>query len=154
MLGSLAVVASIVAATGWLYLLRDVGALALGPHIAGALPLQQLAGSDDQPLARQACAWLPAGALAGAALAGTTRLGLAGRAVAIALGCWSLLIVSGAVADAAAISDTVFSHLPAQLGRGGTWTAVALMVIGSLPLTGRHAERRAGATRRRAASGR
>ena len=46
------------AGVGWLYLLRDAGALALGPHVPETLPLQRLAHGDAQPLARLVAAWL------------------------------------------------------------------------------------------------
>ena len=64
-------------------------------------------------------AWLPAGIAAGVVLSATTRmneparLGLLGTLTAV------LLVGSGAVADAAAISDSVGKHIAPQLGRSG-----------------------------------
>jgi hypothetical protein len=130
------VILAVLGATGWLYLLRDVGALDAGPRVRGALPLQQLAGGDAQPLLRVVLAWLPAGVIAGLALARLTRLGLAARAATVALVSGLLLVGAGAGEDAAAISDPVPSHLVAQLQRPANWVAVALLVTGSL-LAGR-----------------
>jgi hypothetical protein len=138
---AVAVVLAVCAGVGWLYLLRRVGGLAVGPHIGGALPLQQLAGNADQPLLRLVVAWLPAGILAGAALVALTRLGAMVRTVLV-LGCSAvLLVVAGAISDAAAISDPLSTHFSAQAGRTGTWVAVALMVIGSLLAGGGRAAR-------------
>jgi hypothetical protein len=43
---------AVIAGVGWLYLLRDAGLLGVGPRVRDALPLQQLAGDDGQPLLR------------------------------------------------------------------------------------------------------
>lgn len=134
---------AVVAGVGWLYLLRGVGALGIGPKIAGALPLEQLAGGAAQSLLRLVVAWVPAGVAAGLALAIGTRLSPSRRAAALALLAWVLLVVTGAASDAAAISASVQSHLPAQLTRAGTWVAVALMTGGAL-LEGRRGAHRAG----------
>jgi hypothetical protein len=137
------VVLAVCAGMGWLYLLRRAGGLAAGPQIGGALPLQQLAGDADQPLLRVVVAWLPAGILAGASLVALTRLGALARTTLV-LGCSAvLLLVTGAISDAAAISDPIASHFGAQFGRAGTWVAVALMVIGSLLAQAGRAARRA-----------
>ena len=46
-LGALgAMLVAVAAGTGWLYLLRELHVLTLGPRLGGALPLQQLAGGD------------------------------------------------------------------------------------------------------------
>jgi hypothetical protein len=136
---------AILGGTGWLYLLRDVGVLNAGPRVRGALPLQQLAGGDAQPLLRVALAWLPAGVVAGLALARLTRLGAAGRAAVVAVTAAVLLAAAGAAEDAAAISDPIPSHLSAQLGRPGNWAAVVLLVMGSLLAGRRRSSRRRGA---------
>jgi hypothetical protein len=132
-LAGLTVVGATAAGVGWLYLLFQAGALAAGPRFAGALPLQQLAGNDAQPLARLAVAWLPAGLGAGAALAGLTGLGRAARAVVVAAIGSILLVAAGAVSDAVALNERVVPQLGHQLSRAGTWIAVGLLVIGSLP---------------------
>jgi hypothetical protein len=41
--------------------------------------------------------------------------------------------VAGAVSDAIALNDRVVPQLGDQLHRAGTWVAVGLLVIGSLP---------------------
>jgi hypothetical protein len=135
----------VLGATGWLYLLRDVGALDAGPYVRGALPLQQLAGGDAQPLLRVVLAWLPAGVVAGLALARLTRLGLVARAAVVALTSALLLVGAGAAEDAAAISDPVPSHLVAQLERPANWIAVALLVTGSFLAGRRRSSPRRGA---------
>src|SRR5262245_54470291 len=75
--------AAVFAGVGVLYLIRGVSPLALGPEISGALPLQQLAGGESQPLLRLAVAWVPAGFVAALALASLTRLGPRARVAAI-----------------------------------------------------------------------
>lgn len=117
---------AVFAATGWLYLLRSGGVLGWGPHVRGSLPLEQLAGDDDQPLARLLAAWAPAGGLAGAALA-AAGLGRAARAAAVGASALVALMLAGALSDAVSISESFASHLPAQPGRPGTWVAAALM---------------------------
>jgi hypothetical protein len=147
-LAAATVLAATVAGVGWLYLLFRTAGLDAGPRLSGALPLQQLAGSDAQPLARLAVAWLPAGLAAGGALAALTRLGPVARAVAVAAVAGTLLFVAGAVSDAIALNEGVGAHLGGQFGRAGTWVPVALMVTGALPAG------RAGMGRGRAATGR
>ena len=112
-----------VAAVGWLYLLRHVGALDIGPRLRGALPLEQLAGSDSQPFLRMAAAWLPAGAVIGVALAG--RSAFARSATAAAVTC-AILLLSGAASDAVANATPVLSRLLPQLALPALWAAVAL----------------------------
>lgn len=127
-----AVIVAVVAGVGWLYVLRGVGTLAVGPGVAGALPLQQLAGDDTQPLLRLIVTWTPAGAIAALALSAGTRLSPLARTVAVTLVAWLLLVLAGAASDAAAVSAGVASHLPEQLTRAGTWMAVALMAFGAV----------------------
>lgn len=106
--------------------------LGFGPRVRGALPLQQLAGTDAQPLARLLVAWLPAGALSAAILSRARPLSRAARAAAVALMAFAVLVPAGAVSDAVAISDPIATHLDAQLSRAGTLVAVALMGAGAL----------------------
>lgn len=119
------------AAVGWLYLLRSGGLLGWGPRVAGALPLQQLAGDDAQPLARFLAAWIAAGVAVGLTLARTTRRSRAVRAAVVGAWCVVVLVITGAASDAAAISGAVPSHLTAQLGRSGLWLAAAVAAIGA-----------------------
>jgi hypothetical protein len=111
--------------------LRKAGVLGFGPRVSGALPLDQLAGADRQPLARLLAAWLPTGWLAGRALAAATGLGRPARAIGVGLVAFALLFVAGAISDAATISDSVGSHVSAQFGRTGTWVAAGLMLLGA-----------------------
>jgi hypothetical protein len=141
------VVVAVACGIGWTYLLRATGLLAYGPSVPAALPLQQLDGSDAQPLVRLAAAWLPAGAVAGL---GLRRAGMAlvpGVVVTGALAA-PLLMLAGAVADAATVSGSVTSHLTGQLTREGTWAAAGLMAIGAALVL------RAGPVGRRAPSAR
>ncbi|MDQ6749194.1 MAG: hypothetical protein M3Z33_00335 [Actinomycetota bacterium] len=118
---------------GWLYLLRDLGLLDAGPKLGGALPLEQLARADDQPLLRLGLAWLPAGLVAGLALAwapGARRIPRAFAVVGVAL---VLLFVTGAAADAIAISSNdIVGRIPEQASHAGMWMELALIFIGSL----------------------
>jgi hypothetical protein len=122
---------AVAAAIGWTYLMRAAGLLPWGPAVPGALVLQQLAGSDAQPLARLALAWIPAGVVAAHVL---RRAGLDGlpRIVVTAAVATLLLMAAGAAADAASVSGPLRTHLSSQLSREGTWVAAALMTLGAL----------------------
>jgi hypothetical protein len=107
------VVAGLLAGTGWCYVLRGLHWLRLGPRIADALPLLQLANSDGQPLVRVAVAWLLAGALSGIALAEVAPL----RRVPLAFGLALVVLLlasqaSYALARNVAFSATVFARSP------------------------------------------
>ncbi len=123
---------TVIAATGWLYILRSAGLLNFGPAVPGALPLEQLARADAQPLARLLAVWLPAGWIAARAVGAGTQLGRGVGALGIALVAFATLFVAGAVSDAVTISDSVGSHASAQFGRAGTWVGVALMLSAAL----------------------
>lgn len=122
-------------AVGFLYLLRDAGALGYGPDVAGALPLRQLARTDRQPLLRLAVAWLPAGVLVGVALrrAGVPPAMRVGGTAAVAA-VW--LLPLGAVSDAVTVSGPLSTHLTPQLSRAGTWVGVTLMALGVAAVRG------------------
>jgi hypothetical protein len=126
------VLLAVCAGMGWLYLLREAGALDAGPRLSGALPLEQLARGDDQSLLRVAVAWVPAGVAAGFALAWATRWGRGRRALAVGLLGFVVLFATGAVSDAVAVNETVASKLGDQFSHGGIWIEVACLVIGSL----------------------
>ncbi len=129
----LLVALALVAGMGWLYLLRDLGLFAAGPKLPGALPLEQLARADDQPLVRVAMAWLPAGAIAGLALAWAGSARRLPRALAVVALALVLLFATGAVADAIAISSNdIVSRIPDQASHAGVWTELGLVLIGSL----------------------
>lgn len=123
--------AALFAGVGILYLIRGP-VLAAGPNVPGALPLEQLAGQDAQPLLHLALAWVPAGFVAGLALVSLTRLGAIARTASLAALAALALLLAGAVADSIAVNDPLSPHLAPQLTRGGTWIAVALFAIGSL----------------------
>ncbi len=129
--GILCVVAT-VAGAGWLYLLRDVSALAFGPHVGGALPLQRLAGGDDQPLARLVTAWVPAGLAAGCALAALTGLRRWARAAVAAVTTWLVLAATGAAADAVTANERLTQHVTGQVAHPALWVAAALAAAGAL----------------------
>lgn len=128
---------------GWLYLLRQGGLLDAGPRLSRALPLEQLARGDAQPLARVVMAWLPAGAAGGLALAWGTTWGRGGRALALALLAALVLFGTGAVSDAVAVNEDVVPKLGAQFSHEGIWVELGLLVTGSLPI-GRARRRRDG----------
>jgi hypothetical protein len=123
---------AVVAGTGWLYLISGTASLAIGPRVPGALPLQQLAGQDAQPLLRVAIAWLASGVTAGTLLAWLTHLRRAtGTAIVGALAAL-LLVLAGAASDAVAVSEPVVAHLAAQLQRPGVWVESGLLAAGAL----------------------
>ena len=124
----------VVAATGWLYTLRNLEVLRVGPHVSGALPLQQLARSDDQPLLRLIVVWVPAGALAAALLSRWARMSAPAVLASIVATAFVLLVLAGAMSDAVAISESVRGHIASQFTRAGTLVAVVLMLVGALPV--------------------
>ncbi|MDQ6750853.1 MAG: hypothetical protein M3Z33_08895 [Actinomycetota bacterium] len=120
------------AGMGWLYLLRDLGLFEVGPKLPGALPLEQLARADDQPLLRVTLAWLTAGAIAGWALSWASGARRAPRALMLTGLALVLLFVSGAAADAIAVSSNdIVGRIPDQASHEGLWTELALVFIGS-----------------------
>jgi hypothetical protein len=134
--------AALIGGVGVVYLLRRVGPLAVGPNVPGALPLQQLAGGESQPFLRLAMGWVPAGFVAGLALAELTRLNALARLLTLIVTAAILLFLAGAAADAIAVTDPLQPHLLPQLTRPGTWVAVGLFALGSLlvePFLGRFA---------------
>lgn len=135
--GALGVALVVVAATGWLYIIRNLGVLAAGPHLGGALPLQQLARTDAQPLLRLAVVWVPAGAVAALLLSRWAGLSWPAVTAVIAGVTFALLVLAGAVSDAIAVSEPLRSHLTPQLTRGGTLVAVGLMLLGAAPVLAR-----------------
>lgn len=117
---------------GWLYLLRHARVLDFGPHIPGALPLEQLAGEASQPLGRMAAAWLPTGAAAGVVLMMLTGARVGARLLGLTLVSFFVLFLSTSASDALAQNERLLDHLGAPLARGGVWAAVLLVVTGSL----------------------
>jgi hypothetical protein len=91
---AVALVLGLLVGIGWLYVLRGLGWLGIGPRVRDALPLLQLPGFDAQPLVRVAVAWLGAGALTGLALRWMPRPRRA--AIAGATGLVLLLLASQA----------------------------------------------------------
>jgi hypothetical protein len=111
--GLLILVAGLLAGTGWLYVLRGLRWLGVGPRIADSLPLLQLASGDGQPLLRVLLAWVLAGVLTGVALADKP----AGRRAAVALVVALLVLlidsqVSYSLARNLAFTDVVFARTP------------------------------------------
>lgn len=98
----------------------------------GALPLQQLAGGDAQPLLRMVVAWLPAGIAAGVALGALTRLSRLLRAGIAAVAGAVLLLAASAVSDSITQNDAVRLHVSAAFSRQAIWLAVALLALGAL----------------------
>lgn len=125
-------IAVILAGIGWLDLLRRQGLAGVGPRVPGALPLEQLAANDAQPLLRLMAAWLPVGALSARALAAGSRLSTHGQIVALVFVAALLLGFVGAVSDAATISGPLSEHVLPQLWRAGTVVAVVLIGLGAM----------------------
>ena len=139
-------VAVVCGGLGWLYLLRAAGTFASGPPVAGALPLQRLAGGEAEPLARVLVAWLAAGVVEAAVLAALLRTGRWARAALAGAVAAVTLIAVGALSDAVTASDPVQRHVLPQLSRAGLWVAVAALVACALiparPGTGADTRRR------------
>lgn len=119
---------AVVSGVGWLYELRSAGLLGAGPRLGGALPLQQLAGDDSQPLLRMAGAWLPAGAVSGFGLGYVARVHRPPLCTALVGAV--LLVAAGAASDAIA-SSGLTAHLLPQFTRPGLWGALILLTIGA-----------------------
>jgi hypothetical protein len=137
--GVLIVVAGLLAGTGWLYVLRGLHWLDVGPRIADSLPLLQLAASDGQPLLRVIVAWLVAGALTGVALAEVAPHRRA--ALALVVGLVVLLIAaqaSYALARNVGFASTVFSRGP---GLGPVLEGVVFALGCWLPRPADHRQR-------------
>jgi hypothetical protein len=130
--GVAACVVCVTAAVGWLYLLRNLSALAVGPPVRGALPLERLAHHDAQPLARVLVAWLAAGAVAGSAVHALTRAGRARRVALAALVAFVVLAPTEAASDAVTANERLTSQAAAPLARGGLWVAVAVFAAATL----------------------
>jgi hypothetical protein len=131
----LTLILAVLAGIGILYLLRQGRAVTAGPRVFGALPLQQLAGGESQPLGRMIVAWLPSGLVVGLIFSQLTQAGRVWRALVVAVGGAALLLAAGAVSDAVAVSDPVAPHVWPQFGHAAVWVAMALLVIGALAVT-------------------
>jgi len=127
----------VVAGVGWLYTLRHAGILGHGPKVNGALPLQQLAGSDTQPAGRMIVAWAPVALATGLALAWSARLPRLARTAVAGLGAVVLLWLAGAESDAIAINQSFSDHVSQQSHRTGLWVASAIMAAGALVVPSR-----------------
>ena len=138
------VAVALVAALGWLYMLRGLGWFGLGPRIGDSLPLLQLAGSDGQPLLRVIVAWIPAGMVAGAALIALPRLPRAVLAALLGMAVLALASqASFAVARNLRLGDVLWSRSPGA----GPWLEGLLFAIGCA-LRGADARRPGRLTRR------
>jgi hypothetical protein len=117
---------------GWLYLLRDVRALAVGPKLSGALPLEELASRGAQPVLRVILAWLPAGFTIGLAFALCTRF--RGAAVGASAGVLALVVLGSTTAASEAVSrnERLSEHVWPALAQPGVLAAVAIVVMGSI----------------------
>jgi hypothetical protein len=121
--------------------------LGAGPAVGGALPLQQLAGGEAQPLLRVLAVWAPAGVVAGLLLAALTGWTRRTRGAVVAAVFAVMLVLAGAGSDAAAISQSLPSHVPAQAGRAATWLAVVVGAGFAMLPRGASPQGRRGSTR-------
>jgi CubicO group peptidase (beta-lactamase class C family)/enterochelin esterase-like enzyme len=126
-----ALVLCALAALGLLYQLRQLRVLALGPRVADALPLLQLAGFDAQPLARVLAAMLAAGVVLGLALIRLDR-----RRRVVLVGVFALLVMligsdaSYALARNLRLGEVLLNRAP---GLGPWLEALALAAGSALP---------------------
>lgn len=127
----LVLVAGLLAGAGWLYVLRGLHWLDVGPRVGDSLPLLQLASEDGQPLTRVLVAWILAGALTGVALGQTAPRRRV--APALAVGLVVLLLAaqeSYALTRNVNLSATVFTRSP---GLGPVLEAIAFALGCWLP---------------------
>ncbi|HZE04682.1 MAG TPA: hypothetical protein VE127_05625 [Solirubrobacteraceae bacterium] len=134
----LVVLVGLFVGTGWVYVLRGLQWLDVGPRVADALPLLALASFDGQPLVRVIVAWLLAGVLVGVAL---VRVRPGRRALLTGVLGLLILLVAAQAADALTrnlnFEQTLFSHWP---GLGPILEALAFAAGSALPgaVTDRH----------------
>jgi hypothetical protein len=128
----LLVVLSVAAGLGWLYLLSKLHAFDFGPRQSGALPLEELASQGSQPLGRMVVAWLPAGAAATLALTWVARVSTAWAPVGVALVAAPTLYLTTAGSEALTHNEPFGDHLGPALEQSGLWSALVLIVLGSL----------------------
>jgi hypothetical protein len=140
------------AGVGWLYLLRDVGALRAGPAVPHALALERLAGRDAEPLLRVLAAFVPAGLAVAVALRAATGLGRAGRALLAGLPAYAVLIAAGTASDAVIRSQPAVPYVAAQPARAAVWLPASIFAVCAYALPGRR--RRTAATHRAPAANR
>lgn len=137
------VFAGLLVGAGWLYVLRGLHWLGIGPRVSDALPLLQLAGFDGQPLLRVLVAWALAGVPVGVAWVRLARWQRALPALALGL---ALLLVGSQAAYALArnlpFTHVLFSRTP---GLGPVLEALAFAGGCALarPLTDRERARAA-----------
>jgi len=139
----LVVLAAVAAGIGWLYALRHVGLLRIGPRLADALPLQRLAGGAAQPLGRMVAAWLPAGLVAGIGIGLVSRLRRPARGLAVFVLAFALVLAASAASDSLTHNEPLRHHLHEQPHRAAAWVAAGLMALGAVltPVIGRGAGR-------------
>jgi hypothetical protein len=139
----LVVLAAVAAGVGWLYALRHVGLLSVGPRLADALPLQRLAGGAAQPLGRMVAAWLPAGLVAGIGIGLVSRLRRPARGLAVFVLAFALVLAASAASDSLTHNEPLRHHLHEQPHRAAAWVAAGLMALGAVltPVIGRGAGR-------------
>ena len=121
------------AGVGAVYLLRSARLLDVGPNIRDALPLEQLAASDSQPLLRVLVAWAAAGISAGLVLGALTRARPAACALGAATLAVVLLVLTGAASEAVESSLAFAPRLAPQVGQPALWVAAGLMLVVSYP---------------------
>lgn len=129
--GLLALVLALIAGFGWMYALRAVGLVGFGPRVADALPLLQLAGSADQPVARVVVAWVTVGAVAGVAAA---RLARPARAALMLAPALLLLAFASEAAFAAAHTENLSHVLTSRVPGAGVLYEALLFTVGALLL--------------------
>lgn len=141
----LIVLVSVAAGIGWLYALREIHALKVGPKLTDALPLQRLARGAAQPLGRLIVAWLPTGIVAGFGISLVSRMGRPARALVVFVLSWVLVLAAAAVADSLTHNEPLRRHLHEQPHRAATWVAAGLMALGAVaaPVIGAGAGRQA-----------
>jgi hypothetical protein len=135
-LAAATVVAGTAAGVGWLYLLRDTGALRAGPALHDALALDRLAGRDAQPLLRVIAAFVPAGLFVGLALRALTRLGRTARALLAGVPAYVLLGVIGTASDAVTRSAPAARYVGAQPMRAAVLVPALVLALCAYAMPG------------------
>ena len=139
------VFASVAAGIGWLYVLRHVAVLRVGPRFPDALPLQRLAGGAAQPLGRMVVAWLPAGVIAALGIGLVSGLHRVARSLTVFVLALAFVFVATLMSDSLTHNESIRSQIHNEPHRAAAWVAAGLMAVGALltPVIGRGAGRQA-----------
>lgn len=134
-----AVVAVVLATTGWFYLVRLSGGA--GPRVRETLPLDELAKHDSVSLLEFAAVWLAAAVLIGLA-ARWAKIERLTAALVLALATWALLYASNGLSIAVTRQIPVRNALHIAMGLESVYIPAVLVGLMAAVLAGANPSRR------------